>query len=86
MIENLDAKLMMALTATRQTGAGAEGNWSDYVKALGGKLYRPDVAPGEVEVGEDAPKTAAPKPQAPGAAGKLAITNPLFETNSSQKR
>jgi len=45
MIENLDAKLMMSLAATRgEPGGNAEGNWSEYVKSLGTRLYRPDVA------------------------------------------
>jgi 3'-5' exoribonuclease len=44
-IENMDAKLMMSLGATRnEEGAPAEGNWTEYMKAFGGKLYRPDVA------------------------------------------
>jgi 3'-5' exoribonuclease len=50
-IENMDAKLMMALGATRDLNgdgpAGNEGNWTEYMKAFSGKLYRPDVAPGD---------------------------------------
>src|SRR3954452_6807030 len=35
-IENLDAKLMMSLGATRgEPAAGAEGNWTEYMKAFG---------------------------------------------------
>jgi len=48
-IENLDAKLMMALSATRGNGTSPEGNWTEYMKAFGGKLYRPDVS-AEIEV------------------------------------
>jgi 3'-5' exoribonuclease len=49
-IEDLDAKMMMSLQATRGAGAsGSEGNWTEFMKAFGGKLYRPDVAPAEVE-------------------------------------
>ncbi len=52
-IENLDAKMQMSLAATRgEVGAGAEGNWTEYMKAFGGRLYRPDPAPAEVEVEE----------------------------------
>jgi 3'-5' exoribonuclease len=44
-IENLDAKLMMALGATRSEAVlGAESNWTEYMKAFNGRLYRPDVA------------------------------------------
>jgi 3'-5' exoribonuclease len=62
-IENFDAKMMMSLGATRQeTGAGsAEGNWTEYMKAFGGKLYRPDVAPpddGEVPPPTEGAETA----------------------------
>jgi 3'-5' exoribonuclease len=45
-IENLDAKLMMSLSSTRGDPApGSEGNWTEYMRAFSGKLYRPDVAP-----------------------------------------
>ena len=50
-IENLDAKLMMSLGATRGDrgeSAAGEGNWTEYMKAFGGRLYRPDVAPADV--------------------------------------
>jgi hypothetical protein len=43
-IENLDAKLMMALQITRGETA-AESNWTEYQKAFNGRLYRPDTAP-----------------------------------------
>ncbi len=49
MIENMDAKLMMSLTATRGEASSTEGNWTEYVKAFGGKLYRPDVAVADME-------------------------------------
>lgn len=42
MIENLDAKLTMALAACRDEQAGG-GRWTDHHKALGGRLFRPDV-------------------------------------------
>jgi 3'-5' exoribonuclease len=61
-LENMDAKLMMSLSATRdQDGAAAEGNWTEYMKAFSGKLYRPDVAPADV-TDEPAP---SPPPQPP---------------------
>jgi 3'-5' exoribonuclease len=49
-IEDLDAKMMMSLQATRGVGAGqSEGNWTEFMKAFGGKLYRPDCAPAEAD-------------------------------------
>jgi len=82
-IENLDAKLMMALAATRQDGAeGAEGNWTEYQKALGGRLYRPDVAPADMTPPQ--PEQPMPPPAVAAAAtpteNKVLINNPLFET------
>jgi 3'-5' exoribonuclease len=73
MIENMDAKLMMALGSCRGEEV-ADGNWTEYMKQFGGKLYRPDVAPADVVEG----------PQAPGD-GKMKITNPLFETGSRKQ-
>src|SRR5688572_20682868 len=93
MIENMDAKLTMALSATRgPVQAGVDGNWTEYMKAFGGKLYRPDVAPAAIE--ESGESTAAPDPNgvaaesanpanapdSPPTLGKMKITNPLFET------
>ena len=98
-IENLDAKLMMSLGATRGESAGGDGNWTEYMKAFGGRLYRPDVAPGDAPV--DAPAEALPeKPAAPvggvngsanlvaqaEAPAKLVITNPLFDTASGKRK
>jgi len=66
-LENLDAKLMIALSACRADGgAAAEGNWTEYLKAFGGKMFRPDVAPADA-------------PDGPPA-GSAVITNPLFES------
>lgn len=92
-IENMDAKLMMSLGATRDTAESAEGNWTEYMKAFSGKLYRPDVAPIDIEEPQavpPAPPTAAqPVPiaaqsPAPAAAPvvkpKPTLTNPLFES------
>jgi len=101
-IENLDAKMMMSLSATRGGAVTAEGNWTEYMKAFNGRLYRPDVAPADdAEPAEEAvtpspaPAAAAPaKPVSaavPGAAvteppAKLFINNPLFETVPARKR
>lgn len=88
-IENLDAKLMISLGATRgDTHPGSEGNWSEFVKSLGGRLFRPDPAPLEPipDVTAAVPPTpttpatpampATPAPDQPVPAAK--ITNPLF--------
>ncbi len=80
MIENMDAKLMMALGACRGGGAErAEGNWTEYMKAFSGKLYRPDVAPADAGSLEEPPAPAVEE-RLPAPAMKLAITNPLFQT------
>jgi 3'-5' exoribonuclease len=44
MIENMDAKLTMALLATRDPSTPGDGSFTDFQKALGVRLYRPDVA------------------------------------------
>ena len=86
-IENLDAKLMMALRrrAAKRERRRRKANWTEYVKALGGRLYRPDVAPGEVEISQETPPHAPVSQSAP-AGGKVVINNPLFETGSGNKR
>jgi 3'-5' exoribonuclease len=62
MIENMDAKLMMALSATRSgqdaSRAAGEGNWTEFMKAFGGKLFRPDVAPSDAPLTEEVPAPA----------------------------
>ena len=92
-IENLDAKLMMALSVTR--GEAMEGNWTEYLKAFNGRLYRPDVAPADAEtapaVSNGAEQPAPPPPAAnaeskPQSPAKLAINNPLFESAPARKR
>jgi hypothetical protein len=95
-LENMDAKLMMSLGATRDgEGAAAEGNWTEYMKAFSGKLYRPDVAPADMN-GEEATAIAAPvsepiRPVAPAPIPKPAppskpmLTNPLFESTPPRK-
>ena len=87
MIENMDAKLMMALGATRAPNV-SEGHWTEYMKAFGGRLYKPDVAPADVmEEGDEAgPARHEHGNGASGGAGASipldlsAIKNPLFET------
>ena len=99
MIDDMDAKMMLALQATRGDGAATlgDGNWTEYIKSLGGRLYRPDVAPADAPVGEaieeaQGPRLVetngegSPKPEPPPLPTlKLTITNPLFETASKPK-
>jgi 3'-5' exoribonuclease len=75
-IENMDAKLTMSLSATRgsEKPAGSEGNWTEYMKAFGGRLYRPDVAPGDAgdapaDVPADAPEDVSAGANRGGANG-----------------
>jgi 3'-5' exoribonuclease len=80
-IENLDAKLMMALTATRgaegESGSGVmEGSWTEYMKAFNGRLYRPDVAPADAEVNEEPPVAEAKSPAASNSAVKPPVPPP----------
>jgi 3'-5' exoribonuclease len=84
-IENLDAKLMMALGTTRgDTGTAGEGNWTEYLKAFGGRLYRPDVAPADDAVEPQQPVIVpvddVGQPVSPAPVEKMKITNPLFES------
>jgi 3'-5' exoribonuclease len=82
-IENMDAKLMMSLGATRnEEGAGAEGNWTEYMKAFGGKLYRPDVAPGDVDDG-DGQAGQAPQAAVAAAAPAAAVRPAQSSANQS---
>jgi 3'-5' exoribonuclease len=94
-IENLDAKLMMALSVTRGEVAMAESNWTDWQKAFGGRLYRPDVAPADVAPPEAAQAEVVPapviQPNVPPAATRTApaaalkVNNPLFESAPARK-
>ena len=92
MIENMDAKLMMALAATRGPGGGV---WTEYMKAFGGKMFRPDVAPAEdaPPVPKAADVVLAPPPPRPEPVAKppreekpITITNPLFESIDVKRR
>jgi 3'-5' exoribonuclease len=95
-IENLDAKLMMALSATRDSESKGEGNWTEYMKQFGGRLYRPDTAPADVGEGEELPPapepkaattapSATPTPPAPVGPPILKLRNPLFEVQQTRK-
>jgi hypothetical protein len=102
MIENMDAKLMMSLGATRAAaGPGAEGNWTEYMKAFAGRLYRPDVAPADAPVMEEVPGddgappvTVQPKsngtsngrPEPVVPIGSVEITNPLFASVETHRK
>jgi 3'-5' exoribonuclease len=111
-IDDMDAKMMMALSATRGDGSAAsaggsrtssgngESNWTEYMKAFNGRLYRPDVAPADAPIAEDAAAAHATAAHAarsngqaeqaiqqePVAVGQLSITNPLFESNPPRKK
>ena len=87
-IENLDAKLMISLTATRGERQEGEGNWTEYLKSFGGRLYRPDVAPPEAQ-GEDLPPDRVGLDGAANpvlAVGGLTINNPLFEAVPAKRK
>jgi 3'-5' exoribonuclease len=80
-IDNLDAKLMVALSSRRQPSQG-EGNWSEFLKAFGGRMYRPDVAPPEaLEVSRTERNGQQTAPTL-----KLKINNPLFESSPTKKK
>ena len=95
-IENLDAKLMMSLQATRDAESKSEGNWTEYMKQFGGRLYRPDTAPAEIAEPEELPlpepkpaapppPSATPTPPAPQGPPILKLRNPLFEVQQTRK-
>src|SRR5947209_3874102 len=85
MIDDMDAKMQLVLQACRsENNAGGEGNWTEYVKAMSGRLYRPDVAPADAPEGEAVDAPAAEPAAAPTL--KLAITNPLFESIPVKKK
>ena len=52
--DNLDAKLTMALTATRDDEEAGDSNWTEYLKAFNVRMFKPDLAPADV-VGESEP-------------------------------
>jgi len=75
MIENLDAKMMMSLSATRgEASTSGDGAWTEYLKPLGVRMYKPDVAPADAdEVPPD------DRPAAPAAASPVASTPPAAQ-------
>ena len=92
LIENLDAKMTMALAVCRWDEAG--GRWTDYHKALGGRLFRPDVIlQADASLAADAPPAPSRAPAPPPGNGArrarpgepeeqppgTTISNPLFE-------
>jgi 3'-5' exoribonuclease len=85
MIENMDAKLMMALAVTRGEGTTGDGNWTEYLKAFSGRLYRPDPAPADPTEVTEAPSPAAGADQ-PLPTLRMAITNPMFETAPPRRK
>jgi len=93
MIENMDAKLMISLGHCRSGAATQDGNWTEYIKAFGGGLYRPDVAPADaVDRADTAPEPMAANPgQERHGQGQKAVdaigllNNPLFETTVQRK-
>ncbi|HEY7087509.1 MAG TPA: hypothetical protein VH518_05425, partial [Tepidisphaeraceae bacterium] len=84
-IENMDAKLMMALSSTRGENGNGEGNWTEYMKAFSGKLYRPDVAPADVGEGEPLEPSDGNSDKAIPTL-EVRINNPLFESTPPQKK
>jgi 3'-5' exoribonuclease len=83
MIDNMDAKMMIAIQACRGEFGGSvagDGNWTEYIKSMGGRLYRPDVAPSDpVETGPPIAREAKPP-------SKPVLNNPMFETAPLKKK
>ena len=54
----------------------AEGNWTEYMKAFSGKLYRPDVAPADALDPADTKGSGKPDAISDGKVdGKIVINN-----------
>ncbi|MDB5292839.1 MAG: yhaM [Phycisphaerales bacterium] len=94
-IENMDAKLMMSLSATRGENVSGDGNWTEYMKAFNGRLYRPDVAHGGADepgaepllsIQEKPAQKPAPAAQNDGPPPTLRITNPLFDSEPVRRK
>lgn len=85
-VEDLDAKMMMSIGATRGETTAGEGNWTEYMKAFSGRLFRPD--PALADCGSDAPANEAPAEGSSDGTPTLniAIRNPLFEQVPAKKR
>lgn len=100
LIENMDAKLTMSLTATRDPESPGEGNWTDYLKAFSVRMFKPDLAPADAPVVEnavgetDAPACATPTivdepvavPATPAEKPAPQLSNPLFGEFVSPKK
>lgn len=94
-IDNIDAKMTMSLGVTR--GVDDAAPFTEYQKALGVRLYRPDVAfvadeqgsvgmpPPALDRPAGSPPSATPSSAAPAIA-KLEITNPLFAATDRAAR
>ncbi len=78
-VENLDAKMTMALSATRWGAAGEdEGRWTQYQKALDGRMFKPDVI-AEADAAKAEPEQDRDGPPEPSG-GQSSGTTPLFPT------
>jgi len=77
--------MMMSLSATRgEASANAEGNWTEYMKAFSGKLFRPDPTALDADP-EPAATPENPGESAPSPRSNIAIKNPLFESRPDQE-
>ena len=74
-VENLDAKMTIALGATRRGAAAEEpGRWTGWMKAIDGRLFRPDViaeADAEMQEPAEVEQPAAPAASPSGGANQL---------------
>ena len=83
MIDNMDAKMQIVLQACRgQAMPGGEGHWTEYIKALGGRLYRPDVAPADAPLGE----ATDSQPEAVGAVQPVPSISPSISPPMPQAK
>ncbi len=87
-MEDLDAKMAMSLAATRgEASPNADANWTEYIKAFNGRLFRPDPTAGDKMPESEAKPEPAPKAETAGAPTlNIAIKNPLFESAPPKKR
>ena len=73
MIENMDAKMTMAIAACRKTDE--TGTWTEYLRSMNTRLYRPDVI---AEV-DGAPESQESPAQDSSQAGSPAMTRSMFD-------
>ncbi len=64
--------------AWRDYTASGEGNWTEYMKAFNGRLYRPDSAPADVGEGQPLPLESVDASK-PLPTLDVKIPHPLFE-------